>query len=219
MLVHLIPLGRDRYELYAEAPEEDDGPLAHDAGRVRRWLHRAGEQWREYVDAARMGTATGRFAIWRDAVICKLAATLDEQRTLRSLRTAHAATMLFPAGMDAGAARGALDRILASSQRHHGQRLVIYLVLFVLSGILFFIPGPNIVAYYLGFQGFGHLQSWRGARHAATDVAWTLQPSADLAELATLATEAHATRAARVHAVAQRLQLEHLPAFFERAAG
>ena len=100
MLVHLIPLGRDRYELYAEAPDEGEGLLAHDADRVRRWLHRAGEQWHEYVDAARLSTATGRFALWRDAIICKLAATLDEQRTLRSLRTASSATMLFPAGLE-----------------------------------------------------------------------------------------------------------------------
>ncbi len=219
MLVHLIPLGRDRYELYAEAPEEDEEQLAHDAGKVRRWLHRAGEQWRGYVDAARMGTATGRFARWRDALICKLAASLDEQRTLRSLRIASAATMLFPAGLDHVAARAVLDRLLASSQRQHGRQLIIYLVLFVLSGILFFVPGPNIVAYYIGFQGFGHLQSWRGARHAATDVTWTFQPSPDLEELARLATEPHATRAERVCAVAQRLTLEHLPAFFERAAG
>ncbi len=219
MVTHLIPLGRNRYELYAEAPEEDGGPLPHDAGRVRRWLHRAGEQWGEYVDTARMGNASGRFARWRDAIICRLAATLDEQRTLRSLRTAGAATLLFPSGIDAVVARAALDRILTSSQRHHGQRLVIYLVLFVVSGILFFIPGPNIVAYYLGFQAFGHLQAWRGARRAASDVAWTLEPSPDLGELATLATEPHAARAERVRAVAQRLALEHLPAFFERAAG
>jgi hypothetical protein len=219
VLIHLIPLGRDRYELYTEVAEEEDGPLAPDAGRVRRWLHRAGEQWRQYVDAARTSTPTGRFAIWRDAIICKLAATLDEQRTLRSLRTAHAVTMLFPSGIDATAARAALDRILASSQRHHGQRLIIYLVLFVLSGILFFVPGPNIIAYYLGFQGFGHLQSWRGARHASADVTWTLQPNADLDELSRLATEPHAVRADRVRTVAQRLALEHLPAFFERAAG
>ncbi|MEQ1728069.1 MAG: hypothetical protein ABL982_06775 [Vicinamibacterales bacterium] len=219
MLIHLIPLGRDRHELYAEAPEEDGGPLAHDAGPVHRWLHRAGEQWREYVDAARVSTASGRFAIWRDAIICKLAATLDEQRTLRSLRTAEAATMLFPSGLEVAAARAALNRLLASSQRHHGQRSVIYLVLFMLSGILFFIPGPNIVAYYIGFQAFGHLQSWRGARHASAAVTWTLHPSPDLAELETLATAPQAQRAERVRQVAQRLALEHLPAFFERAAG
>lgn len=218
MLAHLIPLGRSRYELYAEAPEPDEGPLAHDAGRVRRWLHQAGEQWSAYVDAARMGTASGRFAAWRDAIICKLAATLDEQRTLRSLRTADASTLLFPAGIDAAAARAALDRLLAASQRHHGQRLVIYLVLFVLSGVLFFIPGPNIVAYYLGFQAFGHLQSWRGARHATGGVTWTLVANPDLEELAGLATQPHGARSARVRDVAARLGLEHLPAFFERAA-
>jgi len=219
VLIHLIPLGRDRHELYAEAPEEDGGALAHDAGRVHGWLHRAGEEWREYVDAARMSTASGRFAIWRDAIIRKLAATLDEQRTLRSLRTTHAATMLFPSSLDVAAARAALDRILASSRRHHGQRLVIYLVLFTLSGILFFIPGPNIVAYYLGFRAFGHLQSWRGARHASADVTWTLQPSPDLAELGTFTAAPHAERAERVRQVALRLELEHLPAFFERASG
>ena len=219
MLIHLVPLGRGRHELYAEAPEEDGGPLAHDAGLLHRWVHSAGEQWREYVDAARMSTASGRFAIWRDAIICKLAATLDEQRTLRSLRTAEAATMLFPSGLEVAAARAAFNRLLASSQRHHGQRLVIYLVLFVLSGILFFIPGPNIVAYYLGFRAFGHLQSWRGARHAPADVTWTLQPSPDLEELATVAAAPHAERAERVRRVALRLGLEHLPAFFERASG
>jgi hypothetical protein len=218
LLVHLIPLGRDRYELYAEPPVAEEDPLAHDAGRLRRWLHNAGEQWREYVHAARMGTATGRFARWRDAIICKLATSLDEQRTLRGLRTAVNATALYPSGLDPSEARAALDRILAASRRHHGWWLVIYLVLFLLSGILFFIPGPNIVAYYLGFQGFGHLQSWRGARHASSDVAWTLTPNDDLSELASLADQPHQTRAERLHAVARRLHLEELAAFFERAA-
>ncbi|MGE3958797.1 MAG: hypothetical protein AB7H96_18950 [Vicinamibacterales bacterium] len=219
MLVHLIPLGRERYDLYAEPPDDDEGPPAHDAGRVRRWLHTAGEQWRLYVDAARMGTATGRFAKWRDAIICRLAETLDEQRTLRALRTSDAPTALFPATLDEAGARAAVGRILAASIRHHGQRLVIYLLLFIASGVLFFVPGPNIVAYYLGFQAFGHLQSWRGARRAGSPaVTWRLTPSADLAELARLSEQPHAQRAARVREIANRLGLEHLPAFFERAA-
>jgi hypothetical protein len=218
VLVHLIPLGRDRYELYAEPPESEDGPLAHDAGRVRHWLHAAGEQWRSYVDAARMGTATGRLARWRDAVVCKLADSLDEQRTLRALRTADSTTALFPSQLDQASAHAAINRILAGSQRYHGQRLIAYLVLFILSGVLFFVPGPNIIAYYLGFQGFGHLQSWRGARHASADVKWTLIANEDLGELAMLATRGQHERAERVRAIAQRLALEHLPAFFERAA-
>lgn len=217
MLLHLIPIGRGRFELYGEPPEVDEGPLAHDAGRVRRWLHTAGDQWRQYVDAARMGTATGRFARWRDAIICKLADSLDEQRTLRWLRTATSATLLYPAGWDEAAARAALDQRLAASQRHHGQWLAVYLLLFVCSGVLFFIPGPNIVAYYLGFQAFGHLQSWRGARQGLSACAWTPRASQELTELAHLAELPHDTRMARVEELAERLDLPHLPGFFERA--
>jgi hypothetical protein len=216
--VLLLPLGRGRHELYGEPPEVDEGPLAHDAGRLRRWLHAAGNQWHGYVDAARTANATRGFAKWRDATICKLADTMDEQRTLRSLRTATTSTMLFPSGTASSDARRTLTKILSAAQRHHGQWLGIYLLLFIASGILFFVPGPNIVAYYLGFQAFGHLQAWRGARRASSEVEWTLTPSDELAELAKLAEEPHASRMARVDAIAERLELPHLPAFFERAA-
>ena len=220
LLVHLVPLGRERYDLYSEPPDSaDEGPPPADAGRVRRWLHSAGEQWQAYVDAARTSTATSGFAKWRDAIICRLAQTLDEQRTLRAIRTSDRATVRFADTQTPEGARAALQRILSASQRHHGQRLVVYLVLFVLSGVLFFVPGPNIVAYYLGFQAFGHLQSWRGARHGASSaVVWTFESDADLAELARLAVLPHAVRAAAVHSVAERLGLEHLPGFFERSA-
>ena len=218
MLIHLVPLGRDRYDLYSEVPEADEGPPADDAGRIRRWLHAAGEQWREYVDRARLATDTGRFARMRDGVINRLADSLDELRTLRGLRTADAATLLFPAGLDEASARAVLDRLLGAERRYHGRRLVVYLTLFVLSGALAVLPGPNVVAYYFGFQGVGHLQAWRGARHAAVTIAWTLTPSADLSDLASLAERPHGERTAQVAAIAHRLHLDHLPAFFERAA-
>lgn len=215
---HLVPIGRDRFDLYSEVPEPADDALAHDAGRVRRWLHAAGEEWRSYVDQARVGEAVGTWARWRDAVISRLADSLDEQRTLRGLRVAASAELLYPSTLGEPAARAALMRLLADASRSHGRRLVVYLLLFVASGILFFVPGPNIVAYYLGFQGVGHLQAWRGARHAASDVRWHLVPSPDLAELGGLASQPHAQRAHAVSAVAERLGLEHLAAFFERAA-
>jgi hypothetical protein len=93
------------------------------------------------------------------------------------------------------------------------------LLLFIASGVLFFIPGPNIVAYYLGFRTFGHVQSWRGARAALTVVQWSLTPSAPLTELGLLAEAPHASRPrGAVEDIARRLHLEHLPAFFERAS-
>ena len=181
-------------------------------------MHAAGEQWRSLVDTARMGEDTGRFARWRDAVISQLAGSIDEQRTLWSLRSSTEATAMCPSGLDPRAARSALNQILSHARRHHGRWLTVDLLLFIASGILFFIPGPNIVAYYLGFRAFGHLQSWRGARQATTLVHWTITDSDALAELASLAEQPHATRAARVEALAAQLELPHLPAFFERAA-
>lgn len=204
--------------MYAEPAEpEPTSPAEHD-GRIRRWVHAAGVQWRILVDRARVGTGAGSFARWRDALICRLADTIDDQRTLWALREAASATLRYPAGAAAQHAKCSLDDILRAEQRHHGRWFVIDVTLFVGSGVLFFVPGPNIVAYYLGFRAFGHLQSWRGARRALGNVPWTLQPSEELAELERLAGVPHEGRAARVQQIAERLGLPHLPAFFQRAA-
>jgi hypothetical protein len=218
VLVHLVPLGRERFDLYAEPAIEPADPVPHDAGRIRRWVHRAGEQWQHLVDTARAGEATGRFAQWRDRIICTLADSIDEQRTLWSLRKVTTARALYPATIDEQTARARIGEILRAAQRHHGRWLAIDLVLFIASGILFIVPGPNIVAYYLGFRTLGHLQSWRGARQGVTVMSWTMTASDDLAELEALAEQPHHQRAARVDAISARLGLEHLPGFFERAA-
>jgi hypothetical protein len=218
VLLHLVPLGRGRFDLYGEPPDEDDEPPEAEAGRIRRWAHAAREQWRRLVDRARMRTPEGRFARWRDTLISQLAESIDEQRTLWALRKVSAATLLYAKTSDEPGARASLDRILADARKHHGWWLAIDLTLFIASGILFFIPGPNVVAYYLGFRVFGHLQSWRGARQASSVVQWTLAANDQLAELETLAAEPHARRADRVKAIADILDLPRLPAFFERAA-
>lgn len=219
MRVHLLPLGRGRFDLYAEPVETANEPPAHDAGWMRHALHRSGEQWRRLVDTARLDQATSRLGKWRDTVICSLANSIEEQRTMWTLRSTAEADTYFPANMPAATAREQLMSILANARRFHGIRFAVYLVLFVASGILFFVPGPNIVAYYLGFQAFGHLQSWLGARRGSATVSWTLLPNDDLAELAALAEQSRASRSARIGAIAERLGLPRLPAFFERAAG
>lgn len=218
MRVHLLPLGRGRFELYAEPVETASDPPAHDAGWLRHALHSAGEQWRHLVDTARLDQATTRFARWRDAVVCNLANSIEEQRTMWTLRSAPDVEMWFPANLSEATARGTLMSHLATARRFHGIRFGVYLMLFVASGILFFVPGPNIVAYYLGFQAFGHLQSWLGARRGSSTVRWSLTPSADLAELSTLAERPRSARSADLAAIAERLGLPRLPAFFERAA-
>ena len=45
-------------------------------------------------------------------------------------------------------------------------------LLFAASGVFFFVPGPNLVAYYFGFRLVGHYLSRRGAKHGLTEVRW-----------------------------------------------
>lgn len=218
MTVYLLSVGRDRFELYSEPPEEAGVPPESGAGRLRQWAHRANVQWHELVDTARRGYATGRIARWRDAIVCRLAETIAEQRTLWALAQFSEATLLYPASLDQQAARSALDRGLAVARRHHGIWLLVDGPLFIVSAALAPIPGPNIVAYYLGFRAIGHWLSWRGARHASAGIQWTLEPDTTLDELASLIDIPRAVRASRVHAIAARLKLHRLAAFFERVA-
>lgn len=218
MKVCLIPLKGAKFELYGEPPEENEAPPAAHDSWYRRWSHRASERWAELVESAGRGEAVGRFARWRDAVVCHLAETLAEQRTLWALRREPNATLLYPAMLEAAAARRALQQALGASRRHHAIWLTVDLLLLLGSAVLAPIPGPNAIAYYLAFRVVGHLQSWRGAHRGLTKTSWTLRPDDDLAELAGLVHEPRADRASRVADIAERLHLPQLPAYFERVA-
>jgi hypothetical protein len=215
--VYLLVIGHDRFELYSEPPEEPGEPPHPTAGRLRRWAHHAYVRWHGLVESARRPTSTGRIARWRDAIVCRLAETIAEQRTLWALAKQDRAVLLFPASLGVQEARGALDQALAAARRHHGWWIVIDAPLFLLSALLVPIPGPNIFGYYLGFRLVGHWLSWRGARHAST-IPWTLEPDGSLAELASLVHIPRAVRASRVDAIAARLNLQRLSKFFERVA-
>ena len=72
MVVFLVPAGRDRFELYSEVGEELAPPPAREEGRFRRWAHTVNVQWHELVEAARRGAlaagsragATPSSAVW-----------------------------------------------------------------------------------------------------------------------------------------------------------
>jgi hypothetical protein len=218
MTVYLLALGRDRFELYSEPPEEPGTPPHPSAGRLRQWAHAAYVRWHELVESARRRTSTGQIARWRDEMVRRLAETIAEQRTLWALAQHTHVTLFFPASVGEHEARAALDRALARARRHHGWWILVDAPLFVVSGILAPIPGPNVLAYYLGFRLVGHWLSWRGARHAASEIQWRLEPDHSLAELALLVDMPRAARASRVDAIAARLNLHRLSAFFERVA-
>lgn len=217
MTIYLVPARSGRYELYSEAPELEESS-APPEGRFRRWLHRANEQWAVLVAQAREGRAVGWFARLRDRVIGALAESIAEQRTLWALRSATAVLVLTPSAVSREDARKFLQADLAHARRHHLRWLIVDSVIFVVSGVLALVPGPNLIAYYFAFRCVGHLQSWRGARQGMDGVTWTFEVDAALTELRALVDVPRSDRAPRVHAIAERLNLRHLAAFFDRVA-
>ena len=218
MVAYLVPTGRNRCELYSEAPDESLQSPDERAGRLQRWMHAISVQWHALVEQARRGHGPGRFARWRDRLVCKLAESIAEQRTLWSLRTCQHATLRYAAGQDKDAAKRILDDLLAEARRHHGRWLIVDTLLMIAAAVLTLVPGPNLLGFYFLFRVIGHLQSWRGARQAIDRVSWSLEPSAELAELLTLLNVPRAARAPRVSEIARRLNLPRLGAFFERVA-
>lgn len=217
MIVYLVPGGRSRYELYSETPEPEVAE-AEPEGRVRRWVQRASGEWRELVGRAQHGASGTRFGRWRDRLVCALAESIAEQRTLWALRAVDAASVLIPSSLTPEQARAIIMVIFAEARRYHLRWLAIDGLIFTVSGLLAIVPGPNVLAYYFLFRVVGHLQSWRGARQGMDRIAWTFTPDAGLAELAGLVDQPRDTRAPRVEAIAERLNLPHLAAFFDRIA-
>ena len=218
MTVYLVPT-RAHFELYSETPEDPADPPAPHDGRLRRWTHTAGVTWRAMVDGARNGTGTSRFARWRDRFVHNLAESIAEQRTLWALRRTSQAAARFPATLSPADARTALDALLAQARRHHRRWLIIDVVATAITGpLFFFVPGPNVISLYFTFRSLGHFQSWRGACQAMDRTTWTLEADDELAALAGLVDVPRAARAPRVAAIAARLNLPRLSAFFDRVA-
>ena len=217
MVVYFVPAAHGHFELYSEAPETpvDEAPPT---GRFRRWIHTANAQWRELVERAQHGGRGGRVARWRDRVVCTLAESIAEQRTLWALRNQTAAVVRVPAPLSAEEALRLMRAEFARARNHHLRWLVVDLLLFIVSGVLALVPGPNLIAYYFAFRVVGHLQSWRGARQGMDRITWAVESDAALTELAALVNEPREARARRVEAIARQLNLPHLAAFFDRVA-
>jgi hypothetical protein len=97
--------------------------------------------------------------------------------------------------------------------------MIVDTVLTAITGpLLFFVPGPNLVAYFFLFRAVGHYLSRGGARHGLDGVRWTQAPSDDLVELRRAIALEDPHRTEHVRHVATRLQLPHLPLFVARVA-
>ena len=216
--IYLLPVGPGRFELYSEPPDERT-PDAPREGFFRRQLHRFNERWREAVHTARRRDDTaGRVARLRDWSVCRIAEMIAEQRTLWSLRNESAALLVYPSDLSEPAAIGRRNGMLAQARRHHGLWTILDGLLFVASGLLMLIPGPNVLAYYFGVRLVGHYLSWRGAGQGLDGVHWQTSAEPALAELGRLVDVPREARASRVAAIATALHLPRLAAFFDRTA-
>jgi hypothetical protein len=158
-----------------------------------------------------LGRAKARILRW-------VAESIAEQRLLWHLRRQTAACFHYPDDMSEEDAVSLRKAQLARDFDKHRYWMVVDSLLFVASGLLVLIPGPNILAYFFAFRLVGHFFSLRGARQGLEAVAWRNEGSAPLSALREALALEPAVRQRRVRDVAGMLRLEHLAAFFERTA-
>jgi hypothetical protein len=227
MDVYLVPIGRERYELYCEVPDEPEPPpdeevpagfftrmkrrfnaTLAEAERERRRAHSNQEQAEPVGTLVRVKRRTLRY----------VAEAIAEQRLLWHLRRQTNACLFFPDDLEPHRATTLLRRQLGRDFEKHRFWLVVDSLGFIASGALFLLPGPNLVAYYFAFRMVGHYLSLRGARQGLSAVTWTNEQSAPLSELRRAIDLDADERDRRVHDVAAALKLENLVKFFERTA-
>jgi hypothetical protein len=147
-----------------------------------------------------------------------MAERIAEQRLLWRLRHVDQTTAIFPHDLDAGQAHDRIRKMLARDRDRHRLWMVVNAILFIGSGLLMPLPGPNVVAYYFAFRLVGHFLSLRGAGQGLAGVKWTLQPSDALSELRQAAAMERPARERHVREIAARLGLHGLVRFYLRVA-
>jgi hypothetical protein len=221
--VYVVPIGPDRYELYCEAAH--DPALGTDpapAGFFGRLKHRftvmlraAEERRHEHVEDDSGNSWVGRL---QNRIMAWVAERVAEQRLLWNLRGETEALAMHPDDMTFDQAQTLIHRMLQRDYDRHKVWLVVDALLFIGSGVFFFIPGPNLIAYYFGFRLVGHWLSMRGASQGLHRVAWAGRPCPPLTDLRRVTLLPPGERENHVHAIAARLHLQRFPTFFERVA-
>ena len=222
--VYLIPIGGGRLEPYCDPaddtqpndPDEPRGLFRSLMDRFRQMLADAEDDRRRRArgeDTVDPGTMLGRL---QQRTLRSIAEHINEQRLLWHLRKHSHATLHHPDDVTADQAL----QVMRTSLRKDGDRHVLWLVvttiLFIASGALALVPGPNVLAYFLGFFVVARYLSWRGARHGLSSVVWQMTASTPLSELRGALQLSGEAREPLVLDIAMRLRLEDLPLFVAR---
>lgn len=222
MDVYLVPIGRERYELYCEAPADEGLPRVEaSAGIVKRLQEMfravlaAVEREQDALRGSRPEHA-GLFSRLRRRGLKWLSERVAEQRLLWRLRGQTRVRAVHPAQLDGARALAIVRARLQSDGDRHRRWMVIDGLGMLASLVFVPLPGPNLLGYYFTFRVVGHFLAVRGAGQGLRAVAWDLQPSEALGELSGLEELPLSERTSRVSAIQARLGLSRLARFFER---
>jgi len=220
LLVFLVPLGGQRYELYCE--RQQTGPDEAPAGSgwfagLRQKFSTMLRQAEEREDEA--PPSAGLLARLQARMMAWVAERVAEQRLLWNLRGRDAAIVAHPDDLPFEQVMEIVHQSLRADQRRHMRWLIVDTVLFIGSGIFFFIPGPNLIAYFFAFRLVGHWLSMRGAAHGRDTTSWTGRPSAQMTALRAAVVLPAPERARAIEPIAHDLDLPRLAVFVERMCG
>ena len=229
MEVFVIPVGRERYELYCEPTVESDVLSDADAapGFIARLRQRFAETLRATEDRQRRrrnpepagaDRQVGPSARMQDVVFGWVAQRIAEQRLLWNLRRCVSAVAVHPEDLTFDQTMTIVRRTLGRDWERHRFWMVIDTLGLVASIPITLVPGPNVFWWYFAFRVVGHWLSLRGATHGLRHVSWTGRPCPPLTELRTALTLDASAREQRVQDIAAELHLPHLTTFFERVA-
>ena len=224
METYLLPIRRDRHELYCEFDDREAPGASEERSGWRRWLSRRFHEGLAALEAerrkrlARASAAPARTRAQRvkDRLMGFVAERVAEQRLLWILRSRTDATVHFPDDAAPADAERAVRGILHHDARYHFVWMFVDALLYLATVPLTPIPGPNVLSLYFSFRAIGHLLSWLGARQGLHHVRWRFVPSAPLADLRRVGALAGEERAALARDVAARLGLRHLDTFVSR---
>lgn len=229
MDVFVIPIGRDRYELYGEQPVEENVAEEPSSGFIGRLKQRLMDRLRMAEERRNRKIAEdddpkGFIGRTHERLMAWVVERIAEQRLLWSLRGQTTATVAHPDDMTFDHVVALVRRTLQRDYDRHRRWMIIdgiaFVVTFILLGPLFLlVPGiANLPALYFGFRTVGHFLSMQGASQGLHKVTWSGKPCPPLGELRELAVLEPQVRHQRIEDIAARLRLQHLSTFFERVA-
>lgn len=220
MDVYLVPIGRDRFECYYEAPEEEEADEPGH-GVFARLRHKFNQQLKD-AEAARHQapkeepkTFLGRM---QRGSLRWIAERIAEQRLLWHLRKATTATLHISQDLPADRADALMRDSMKRDAERHRNLLIPHTLALIVSAAVALVPGPNVLGYLFTFTVVGHFLAWRGAVNALQGVTWTIMPDPALTELHRAFSLDPGRRHHVIHEVAHRLHLPRMAKFVERMA-